>query len=304
MPHITSEVSNSPQEGSIIGLTDSITENPAGDYPLFFRGRRRLAPLPQKKPGVVLTPEESLQSPEKHPLGFEYGEHFFLGNSISLRLENGTAKYGKDVPLKLPNGIVLTYGNINGLAGDFYATNEPICDGGTFQEQVTRFAAAFNTLATGYPETKDEVKKILDLMQTEVDAVNKAIANKIDPSTVYPGLPNIDAQLQLATVWRWYKRTGIPAYLGISEINLDHFGDDARLAYLAGHYCACKIASSAKDLMAAYAINAFADHFLEDSFSAGHMRTPRRLLHTGSLPGDKCAKVCYALLPNSDCTGD
>lgn len=41
-------------------------------------------------------------------------------------------------------------------------------------------------------------------------------------------------------------------------------------------------------------MNASADHLLEDSFSAGHLRTPRRLLHSSTdRTADICAKFMY-----------
>jgi len=55
-------------------------------------------------------------------------------------------------------------------------------------------------------------------------------------------------------------------------------------------------AAAAGDLLAGYALNAFADHFLEDSFAAGHLRTPRRRLHQGGVvggPADLCAKYMH-----------
>ena len=86
-------------------------------------------------------------------------------------------------------------------------------------------------------------------------------------------------------------RSGIPGYLGLAKINWDHFGADARTAYNAGHRTALEAAVKG-DLEDAYTMNAFADHFLEDSFSAGHLRTPRRLLHSKWNPSaDLCAKV-------------
>jgi hypothetical protein len=129
--------------------------------------------------------------------------------------------------------VVLTYGQINSLAGDFYATEYPISYGSTPQEQQDRFRDAFNTLAKGHPDTPGEVEAILSLMNTEVDAVNAAVKDGIDPSTIYPNLPDIDISLQKATFWRWTQRTGIPTYLGVSQLNMDHFGEDARTAYLA-----------------------------------------------------------------------
>jgi len=61
----------------------------------------------------------------------------------------------------------------------------------------------------------------------------------------------------------------------------DHFGENAWLAYKAGHDVAMLAASAAheardiKQLTRAYAMNAFASHFLSDRFASGHMRTPR-----------------------------
>ncbi|KAM0795834.1 hypothetical protein BDR22DRAFT_825722 [Usnea florida] len=69
--------------------------------------------------------------------------------------------------------------------------------------------------------------------------------------------------------------------LWLARVDWDHFGPDARTAYNAGHHAALDIALKGGDdhLELAYAMNAFADHFLQDSFAAGHLRTPRRALH-------------------------
>ncbi len=146
---------------------------------------------------------------------------------------------------------------------------------------------AYNTLADGGPRLPKEAMDILAVLQAEVDAVNTALANHQDPSVVYAQLPDVSAKLELIT----FGRSGIPAYLGLAQINWDHFGADARTAYNAGHATAIQKAISG-DLDGAYAMNAFADHFLEDSFSAGHLRTPRRLLHKSTdITADACAKV-------------
>jgi hypothetical protein len=60
---------------------------------------------------------------------------------------------------------------------------------------------------------------------------------------------------------------------------------DAITCYMAGHTFAQRTARDAKhlgkpeQLLRAYAINAFADHFLTDLFAAGHMRNPRRAVY-------------------------
>jgi len=73
-------------------------------------------------------------------------------------------------------------------------------------------------------------------------------------------------------------------YLALLLTNWDHFGSRAVTAYSAGHKTALQQALIAHqtqkqdDLDLAYAMNAFADHYLSDLFSAGHIRTPRKEL--------------------------
>ena len=192
-----------------------------------------------------------------------------------------------DHKFTLPNGLTLTYGQINALSGDFYGTNNPISDGKDDQDRSTRFLDAYGTLANVSPRQPKEANAILAVLQAEVDAVNTALKNHEDPSKVYATLPDVTLALETIT----FGRSGFPGYLGLGRINWDHFGQDARTAYNVGHSTAIRKAISG-DLEGAYAMNAFADHFLEDSFSAGHLRTPRRLLHKSMDPtADLCAKV-------------
>ena len=191
-------------------------------------------------------------------------------------------------PLTLPNGLQLTYGRINALAGDFYGTDNPISDGSNFGVQCTRFTAAFDTLGVEKQRAPGEARKIMRILDDEVKIIKTALDNGVDPSGAYNNLSDPNAALQLATVFR---PGGFPSYLGLSLINWDHFGKDARTAYEAGHYTALAKAKEG-NLQLAYCLNAFADHFLEDSFSAGHVRTPRRALHNSWIPAwDLLAKV-------------
>ena len=203
------------------------------------------------------------------------------------------------MPFTLPNGLTLTYGQINALAGDFYGTSEPISDGQSLQVQVQRFMRAYDWLATDTTRQPDEANAILALTQAEVDVINKALAKDPpdDPSKVYSELPNVVETVLKYEYYTLSRPQGFPSYLGLAMINWDHFGIDARTAYDAGHHAALQTALDG-DLLAAYALNAFADHYLEDSFSAGHMRTPRRGLHGGLFnSGDLCAEV-NLLLPS------
>ena len=117
--------------------------------------------------------------------------------------------------------------------------------------------------------------------------MKKALKKCEDPWEAYnKEIPGVTLKLLAATECRPWD---VPGYLGISLINWDHFGDDARTAYNTGHAAAIQVAKKG-NLKLAYAMNAFADHYLEDSFAAGHIRTPRRQLH-GELVRDYCAKV-------------
>jgi hypothetical protein len=111
-------------------------------------------------------------------------------------------------------------------------------------------------------------------------------------------------------------------YVIIALCNPDHFGNassprilskstligiffwfqDAKKAYSSVHTLALRKAKEAyqsqkqSDLTEAYFIEGFAQHYLTDMFASGHIRTPRRLLHSTSFtkdtyPGDKCCKA-------------
>lgn len=154
--------------------------------------------------------------------------------------------------------------------------------------------AAYGTLVNVSPRQPKEANKILAVLQAEVDAVNKALANHEDPSKAYSTLPTVTLKLQKITLGR---PDHIPSYLGLAKINLDHFGECARTAYNTGHATAIQKAING-DLEGAYTLNAFADHFLQDSFSAGHLRTPRKDLHKSGkydFWADLCAKVRITL---------
>ncbi|KAK4200394.1 hypothetical protein QBC40DRAFT_280159 [Triangularia verruculosa] len=220
---------------------------------------------------------------------FEYAEHSYLGDSITLAWDDGQSYVAKYKPFKLPNGLQVTYGQINGLAGDFYGTVNPISDGKDLQEQRQRFLRAWYWLAQDTTRNPAEAQKILNTLSVEVNSVQAAINAHKDPSTVYPTIPDVTGQLQIHTLLR---PDECPSYLGLAKINWDHFGVDARTAYNACHSVALQVAASG-NLELAYAMNAFGDHFLQDSFAAGHMRTPRRKLHDSVGTADLCAKFMH-----------
>ncbi|KAK0187037.1 hypothetical protein F5146DRAFT_761862 [Armillaria mellea] len=75
------------------------------------------------------------KAPKKGELGFEYAEHCFIGDAITLTLANGGKIAASDYRFRLKDQLSLTYGQINGLAGEFYGSYDPISDGKNEQDQ-------------------------------------------------------------------------------------------------------------------------------------------------------------------------
>ncbi len=235
---------------------------------------------------------------------FEGGEHTAIGDSALLYFsaaDPGTP--ASRVQLVLPNGLSLSYGQIVALGGDFYGIpDQPISDGATLADRVRRFSNAWDTLATARGALS-EAPQILEVMQQEIDAVNKALSEGQPASAAYKALGDtLSAQWNKITgggsrLSPWYP---FGRYMQLSAVNWDHFGEHAVAAYQAGHNAALMQAVAARDLPLsqqrralgwAYAMNAFADHFLSDLFSGGHIRTPRKELYDSVTPGEVGALV-------------
>lgn len=177
-----------------------------------------------------------------------------------------------------PNRYYMTYGMVCAMAGDFFGTSAPISDGPTPQQRQLQFMDACRTMvnANGYlarnlAEYLDKERKIFDQFHRgELSELQfrDLLYNKF--TLFYKSL-----HLELSG--------GPPNYLSLALVNFDHFGNDARTAYATGHSAAIEYAvrepKTVTSLVGAYYLNAFADHFLQDLFSAGHVRTPRRWFH-------------------------
>ncbi|MHA3734798.1 phospholipase [Pseudomonas sp. Eth.TT006] len=229
-------------------------------------------------------------------LRFEGGEHTTIGDNTLLRfVENAEPIRAQNVQLHLPNGLALTYGQILALGGDFYGVvDRPINEGATPADRLNRFNAAFDSLAV-LPASRAEAPQILAVMQKEIDAVKQAIKEGKPAHEAYDALGDKLSE-------EWNKLTGggsfisalfpLGRYLKLAANNADHFGEWARLAYIAGHTAALQTAVAARanhdeqQLERAYAMNAFADHFLTDLFSSGHLRVPRKELAAVVTPSD------------------
>ena len=131
----------------------------------------------------------SLASGETGGEEFEAVEHENIGNKVRLRFPGYGGEdqevLSTDRPLRLPNGLQLSFGQIIALAGDFYGIPEdPIIDPSEKPEKITagrrdRFSAAYSTLANGdYKRIKKELDQILKIMTKERSAIEVALESK------------------------------------------------------------------------------------------------------------------------------
>ncbi|MDU8912641.1 hypothetical protein RXV88_15320 [Aestuariicoccus sp. MJ-SS9] len=163
---------------------------------------------------------------------FESGEHTLLGDSIKLQLPSGTVLAGKHPMMMAPpwetvDQLPMTFGHIVALAGDFYGTpDQPIC---TAADPKVQFIKCYDTLRNS---PKVEVSELLKFINDEVAALNKALKEGKQPSSIYDG-----------GVWDTFKTTKEleritkGRYLKLALHNLDHFGHEAVKAYAAGRLC-------------------------------------------------------------------
>ena len=241
---------------------------------------------PTSDPTVVVFSEfehpSVLAGPRRRPRTALWGsgEHVLLGDHVGLPgVQKGTK-------FAIGGGISVTYGQLLALAGDFIGIpSAPICQGATEDERQARFNQAFTVT---YQVSPQEMSAILQMINEEVVALNKAIQSGGKPSDAYKQFgTERELALNIVTNGR---------YLNLAAKNFDHFGDGALAAYKAGHARALKIAEAAgKGVLSqpgvpwklenAYIPNAFADHYLSDLFSAGHLRTDRVKLHNWSMVG-------------------
>ena len=149
-----------------------------------------------------------------------------------------------DQQLPVLPGLTLTYGDFTALGGDHFAK---------FLDLEAKAKS---------PGGADKIKMFVDV----VDGKRKGEFE--DPTT-------IDKE--------WAER-----YKNLAFENISHFshGGTALETWKKGHYHALMTAAKAGyfsdigSLQRAYAMNGFADHFLTDSFSSGHVRVPRMKILT------------------------
>lgn len=214
----------------------------------------------------VLTPLKNADH-GKDEIDFGAFEHNYIGEQVSLTSERSVLQH-----LKLPNGSVLTFGQIVALAGDFYGVpKHPIIDPSnqTDPGRYQRFIAAYSTLArVQNDKLQPELNKILAALETETRNRRSIKAKKWDEIT--------------GGKWFGFLPVKHGRMLKLAKNNHDHFLPYAKEAYLTGHQLAmdkARYASSKTDteqreklLHEALSLDAFACHFLTDSFASGHIR--------------------------------
>ena len=225
---------------------------------------------------------------------FVLSEHASTVSGCKLKLADGKEVDASTVLLPAMNDVALTYGQLIALSGDFYGDpNQPVC---TATNKEDQFQKNFDSIR----DRSTEVKEILRIGQKyEFEPVEKRVKDGRSPSGVFAAIPmekvpGLGIPIVSQEDYEFMKATGLNLvalppqfgrYTDLAASNFDHFGEDAMTCYNAGHILAQKKAIKAKQdgkldaLKLAYAINAFADHFLTDLFAGGHMRTPRRMLH-------------------------
>ena len=198
---------------------------------------------------------------------FDTFEHHHIGKTIHMKDEVKI--------LTLPNGVEIKFEQIIALAGDFYGLPEnPIIDPCKETEEDSgrdvRFRNAYETLACApKDELQKELNKLLATLEKETEegrSIDSKTWDEITGGKWFFGLPVKHGRM-----------------LDLALNNHDHFLPYAKDAYLTGHQLAIEKAREAsqypqdpalkkKLLHEAFSMEAFACHFLTDSFASGHIR--------------------------------
>lgn len=205
--------------------------------------------------------------------------------------------------LKLSEKVRLEPGQIVALAGDFYGIpKEPISFGLTEKEQIVRFKKAYANLVDA---DEAEMQQIIKRINADYVAIQenfkkgrqrdfKKFASQHEeksPSQILDerAAANNTAYALITTKLVFPGGFFYSRYAELAAENYDHFGDEARNAYIIGTkvalatakdaFAAEEPAAKAKLFMQALTEALFACHYLTDLFSAGHLRVPRKSIN-------------------------
>ncbi len=196
-------------------------------------------------------------------------------------------------------GIPLSFGDVIALAADYFyhwklgPCYPSISDDWDRNPSRSREIAAdsVNLLRTDW---EGFLEKVLRGIHDQENKVSNAVGKGQDVAQVYKDYAS--------EYDNYFFRSMKGGYLVIALCNPDHFGKDAERAYSSVHDVALALAKDAAKtqdqamLKDAYFTEAYAQHYLTDMFAAGHLRPPRRVLHSDSfdairwMPGDRCTQ--------------
>lgn len=296
-----------------------------------------MVPNDEMRRHVVTKADKSSSSDSRQK--YEPSEHKNIGNKALYKLFDKYQQlkqyldgYIDPATLVITQQYVqMTAGEWVALAGDFYGiVSRPISGLPTetinFDESKKRFEEAYITLAGITQIEKSELDKLLTEIREEErvvaiakqkgDSVSKVLHER--SATSNPKYAEITANSVLARFLVSQMPLAITGltidtrYLSLSETNFDHFGNDAKIAYSAGHEVALMTAAIAKKFFddknltewkkyftKAITQELFACHFLTDLFSSGHMRVPRKEM-AKSLGNYKIAGLLSLIMHNED----
>ncbi len=185
---------------------------------------------------------------------FEGGEHLWIGNEGARRATE-RLNFGSFGPFQRRTAKeALTYGEIVAFSGDFYESPTDL----------------FNEKPSSLPWNWDinDLDALREALRRELNWIHLPATQR---NTRYPD--------ENVALW-WNAKQ----YAELALRNTSHFGWHNALAYIQWHQVALELAvrahqetdPAAKSLLWREAVytNGFADHFLTDGFSAGHVRTP------------------------------
>ncbi|KAK5952287.1 hypothetical protein OHC33_006760 [Knufia fluminis] len=233
-----------------------------------------------------------------------YAEHRYLGDTVEFPKEVHAELNGRPATaalLKLENGLLVTYGEINGFGGDYFGLTKPISSEANEDKMKDMFQRWYDLL--GYSPSgkakaealRAELKSLNDQAEKVMRSASGGTGDEL--AAVYQKIPLDISHLDSVSKDARWANGG--SFLQLIDTNVDHFGNEARLVYNAGHALALDWAAKG-DLKKAFAVNGFADHFLEDSFAAGHMRVPRGpIWEVSKRDGERSVIPGYSYLVNA-----
>lgn len=223
--------------------------------------------------------------------------HMLLASGLTLTMADGSVETSTDALFAVGNQT-LSYAQVVTLAADYFAgtslsgITQPICTAAS-SDQTAVFTDKFNSLLQQYTYVggvENPVAALLQGVAAQTAVVQAGIqtfgANGTYLTYFQPYGDGGDSMADYFDYDVYGATVGIVGYGLISVYNFDHFGAGAQTAYSVGHAVAIQQAIAASSapapaaaLLAAYMTNAFADHYLSDLFSSGHLRVPRQQLH-------------------------